>query len=174
VDDAGRSTRFRDVRETIEGTLEDTTIDLRNRNAHRAGIQQTMMHCMMVLDLDAITYPTGNIPPTLIKGIVEPDVNGRSPLAWNVLGQMGFPAMTVPAGFVPEAYDRVPDEAAEGGTRLEGPTAVRLPVGIDFATMPFNEAMLFQIASAYEAATQHRAPPPAFGPIEEVGDQAMR
>jgi hypothetical protein len=30
---------------------------------------------------------------------------------------------------------------------------------------PFDEAVLFRIASAYEAATRHRTPPPDFGPL---------
>jgi len=32
--------------------------------------------------------------------------------------------------------------------------------------LPFTEQQLFAIASAYEAATRHRAQPPAFGPLE--------
>jgi len=40
-------------------------------------------------------------------------------------------------------------------------------VGIDFLGRPFGEPMLFRIASAYEAGTRHREPPPAFGPLPE-------
>jgi hypothetical protein len=32
---------------------------------------------------------------------------------------------------------------------------------------PFSEATLFRIASAYEAATKHRIPPPDFGPVSD-------
>jgi amidase len=59
-------------------------------------------------------------------------------------------------------WDRVRDG---NGTRLVGPVAARLPVGVDFIARPFDEAMLFRIASAYEAATKHRRPPADFGPV---------
>lgn len=63
---------------------------------------------MKLKRLDAITYPTGNIPPTLIKELVEPDVKNRSHQAWTLIGQIGFPALTVPAGFTTQVYDRTP------------------------------------------------------------------
>jgi amidase len=39
------------------------------------------------------------------------------------------------------------------------------PIGIMFVGGPGEEPTLFQIASAYEAATHHRTPPPDFGPL---------
>jgi Asp-tRNA(Asn)/Glu-tRNA(Gln) amidotransferase A subunit family amidase len=36
-----------------------------------------------------------------------------------------------------------------------------------FFARPFAEPTLFRIASAYEAATKHRIPPPDFGPVPE-------
>jgi len=93
--------------------------------------------------------------------------NGRSHQAWNLLGQMGFPAITVPAGFTTHVLDRVRDEKAPGGTRLVGPVPAKLPVGIDFLAMPFGEPMLLRIASAYEKATHHRISPAEFGPLQE-------
>ena len=75
----------------------------------------------------------------------------------------GFPAMTVPAGFTTKVYDRAPD-----GTLLP-PIPKALPVGIDFLGRPFSEHVLFEIASAYEARTRHRRPPPGFGPLDDAG-----
>jgi Asp-tRNA(Asn)/Glu-tRNA(Gln) amidotransferase A subunit family amidase len=167
TDTFGRDTRFRDVKAVLQETDKAMTLDLRDRDFGRQAIQQTVMQCLAVLNLDAVTYPTGNIPPALIKAPVEPDVNGRSHQAWTLLGTMGFPAITVPAGFTSEVFDRVRDAGAPGGTRLVGPVPARLPVGIDFLTMPFGEPMLFRIASAYQAATHHRTPPPEFGPLRE-------
>jgi Asp-tRNA(Asn)/Glu-tRNA(Gln) amidotransferase A subunit family amidase len=95
-------------------------------------------------------------------------MNGRSHQAWTELGRMGFPAMTVLAGFTSQVFDRVRDAAAPGGTRLVGPVPATLPVGIDFLAMPYGEATLFKIASAYEAATHHRKSPPEFGPLKEA------
>jgi amidase len=65
----------------------------------------------------------------------------------------------VPAGFTNMVYDRGPDG------QLLPPKAARLPVGVDFLALPFREATLFDIASAYEAATRHRTQPPEFGPL---------
>ena len=79
---------------------------------------------------------------------------------------MGFPAITVPAGFTTHVFDRVRDANAPGGTRLVGPVPAKLPVGIDFLAMPFNEPLLLRIASAYEASTKHRAAPRDFGPLQ--------
>jgi amidase len=166
-DTFGRDTRFRDVKSVLEGANKAMTLDLRERDFSRLAFQQTVMQCMATLNLDAVTYPTGNIPASIIKAPVEPDVNGRSHQAWTDLGRLGFPAMTVPAGFTTEVYDRVRDPNASGGTRLVGPVPAKLPVGIDFLAMPFGEPTLFRIASAYEAATHHRVSPPDFGPLTD-------
>jgi Asp-tRNA(Asn)/Glu-tRNA(Gln) amidotransferase A subunit family amidase len=80
-----------------------------------------------------------------------------------MFGQQGFPAITVPAGFTTEVWDRVAE--GNGRTRLAGPIQAALPVGVDFIARPFAEPLLFRIASAYEAATKHRRSPPDFGPV---------
>ena len=61
---------------------------------------------------------------------------------------------------------RVRDPAARGGTKLVAVPA-KLPLGIMFWGRPFSEPTLLKIASAYEAATKHRIPPPDFGPVTE-------
>jgi Asp-tRNA(Asn)/Glu-tRNA(Gln) amidotransferase A subunit family amidase len=70
----------------------------------------------------------------MINPLLEPSGIGNnrrlSPL-------LGFPAMTVPAGFT-----------------IDG-----LPVGIEFMARPFAEGTLFKFAYAYEQATRHRKPP---------------
>ena len=164
IDDFKR-TRFRDVKAALERANQPKTLDVRVRNANRLAIQQTVMQCMAIMKLDALVYPTGNIPAAVIKAPVEPDINDRSHQAWTLLGQMGFPAMTVPAGFTSTVYDRVRDSSAPGGTRLVGPIPKVLPVGIDFLAVPFGEPMLFKIAAAYERQTHHRRSPPEFGPL---------
>jgi amidase len=77
----------------------------------------------------------------------------------------GFPAIVVPAGFTREVYDRVPDAKDPNGSRLEGPKPDQTPVAMEFLARPFDEALLFEIASAYEAGTKHRRPPKGFGPL---------
>jgi Asp-tRNA(Asn)/Glu-tRNA(Gln) amidotransferase A subunit family amidase len=160
-----RNNRFRDVRATLERDNSATTFDMRERLFDRFVIQTIVVQCMAEQGLDALTYPTGNVPPAIIKAPIEPDVNGRSHQAWTLLGQQGFPAITVPAGFTTHVYDRVRDPAAPDGTRLVGPVPAELPVGIDFLGLPFGEPTILKIASAYEAATHHRRPPSEFGPL---------
>jgi amidase len=165
-DESGRDTRFRDVKAVLEETDKAQTLDLQARDFNRLAIQQAIMQGMAMLGLDAVTYPTGNVPPAPIKSPVEPEVHGRSHQAWDMLGRMGFPAMTVPAGFTTHVFDRVRDSTMPGGTRLVGPVPAKLPVGIDFLARPFGEPTLFKIASAYEAATHHRVSPAEFGPLD--------
>src|SRR5581483_2405255 len=100
-------TRFRDVKASLQNANKALTLDMRDYKSNRVAVQQTVMQCMASLGLDAVTYPTGNIPAAIIKAPVEPDVNGRSHQAWTLLGTMGFPAMTVPAGFTSQVFDRV-------------------------------------------------------------------
>lgn len=162
---------FPDRRATRENAERAQTLDTSARLQNRFALQLIVLQCMQEQKLDALAYPTTNIPPPKLDAPQEPSVNGRSPLGWTVLGREGFPAMTVPAGFTTEVYDRVEDPAApkakdgKPGTKLIGPVAAQLPVGIDFAARPFDEPMLFRIASAYEAATRHRTPPQGFGAL---------
>ena len=131
----------------------------------RFAVQTIVMQTFAELELDAVVYPTGNIPPAIITNPGEPRKNDRGNGVWTYINSRGFPAMTVPAGFTTEVYDRERDLTSPDSTAVVGPVAAELPVGIDFLARPFGEPMLFRIASAYEAMTKHRRPPPDFGPI---------
>jgi Asp-tRNA(Asn)/Glu-tRNA(Gln) amidotransferase A subunit family amidase len=176
-DMATKVTHFNDPRITANGggggggggrgnTMEFNTAD---RMLQRFAFQETILQCMAGLHVDALVYPTRNIPPQKIEQPDEPPVNGRVAYSWTIFGQQGFPTITVPAGFTTHVYDRVPDSSSADGTRLAGPTPAKLPVGVDFAGRPFDEPLLFKIASAYTAATKHRMPPPEFGPLPPAG-----
>jgi Asp-tRNA(Asn)/Glu-tRNA(Gln) amidotransferase A subunit family amidase len=137
-------------------------LDTSTRVQTRYAMQIMLLQCMLEQKLDALVAPMSTVPPRKLTSPREPAVNGRPPIGWSTLGQQGFPVITVPAGFTTEVWDR----AREGdGTRLVGPIAARLPVGVDFVARPFEEGLLFRIASAYEAATKHRMPPRGFGPL---------
>jgi len=137
-------------------------LDTSTRVQTRYAMQIMLLQCMQEQRLDALVAPMATVPPRKMTAPREPTVNGRSPVGWSTLGQQGFPAITVPAGFTTEVWDRV----REGNeTRLVGPIAARLPVGVDFIGRPFDEPLLVRIAAAYEAATKHRRPPSSFGPI---------
>jgi Asp-tRNA(Asn)/Glu-tRNA(Gln) amidotransferase A subunit family amidase len=85
--------------------------------------------------------------------------------AVNLSPVSGLPAIVVPAGFTRVVYDRVPDASEPNGSRLEGPKPDQVPVAMEFLGRPFDEARLFEIASAYEAGTRHRRAPKGFGPL---------
>jgi len=183
--------RFPDRKAARQQAEDETKLDSAARLKGRFTIQQLMLQCMQLQDLDAITYPTSATPPAKLGapgsgGGGRNARNGARTAArtggggegaggggvWSFLGQQGFPTITVPAGFTSEVYDRVLDpeapknENGDPGTKLAGPTPARLPVGIDFLARPFGEPVLLRIASAYEAATHHRTPPPGFGPLD--------
>jgi amidase len=109
--------------------------------------------------------------PALVPGepILKTDLDtwrsGGGSFAVNLSAVSGFPAIVVPAGFTRVVYDRVPDSGDPNGSRLEGPKSDSIPVAMEFLGRPFDEAMLFEIASAYEAGTRHRRAPKGFGPL---------
>ncbi|MGP0070968.1 MAG: amidase [Bryobacteraceae bacterium] len=152
----------RRARQTAESAK---VLDTSGRLQSRYALQTVFLQCMEEQRLDALVSPMSTVPPRKLTSPREPNVNGRSPIGWSLIGQQGFPAITVPAGFTTQIWDRVND--GSGGTRLVGPIKANLPVGVDFIARPFDEAMLFRIASAFEAATRHRRPPLEFGPLPD-------
>ena len=161
---------FVDRKAALEEIDSSSTLDLANVVQNRFAYQQVVLQCMAQDNLDAMVSPAGNIPAYILGAPIEPQLGGATTGAgsiWGLLGQYGFSTLSVPAGFTTHVYDRVHDAAAPGGTRLVGPVPAKLPVGIMFFGRPFSEPTLFRIASAYEAATKHRIPPPDFGPVAE-------
>jgi len=167
--------QFPDRRAARERQEQAIELDMSERMARRFAVQQLVLQCMSLMGVDALAYPTSNLPPPKLGAPGEPAVNGRGN-SWSMLGREGFPAMTVPAGFTTVIYDRVRDPSAPihaagdesttaEGTHVVGPSPATLPVGIDFVAPPFGEPTLLRIASAYEAATRHRRAPRNFGPL---------
>jgi len=158
---------FVDRKAALEEIDASSTLDLADLFQNRFAYQQVVLQCMAQDNLDAMVSPAGNIPAYILGAPIEPPLAGRSNSVWGLLGQHGFPTLSVPAGFTDHVFDRVRDAAAPGGTRLVGPIPAKLPLDIMFFGRPFSEPTLFRIASAYEAATKHRIPPPDFGPVPE-------
>jgi Asp-tRNA(Asn)/Glu-tRNA(Gln) amidotransferase A subunit family amidase len=154
---------FPDRKQAREAAERATVLDTSARLQTRFAFQNVLLQCMQEQRLDALVSPMSTIPPRKLTAPREPNANGRNPIGWSFIGQQGFPAITVPAGFATNIWDRERD--GNGGTRLVGPIKANLPVGVDFIARPFDEAMLVRIASAYEAATRHRKPPSDFGPL---------
>ncbi len=153
---------FPDRKQARERDERATTLDMAARAQGRLAVRTILMQCMAQQRLDALVSPMSTVPPRKLTSPREPASNGRSPIGYSLIGQQGFPVITVPAGFTTNVWDRVADGA---DTRLVGPVPAAIPVGVDFIARPFDEPLLFEIASAYEAATHHRRPPPDFGPV---------
>jgi len=158
---------FVDRKAALEEFNNSLTLDMANLFQDRFAYQQVVLQCMAQENLDALVSPAGNIPAYILGAPIEPPLAGRTNSVWGLLGQHGFATLSVPAGFTTHVFDRVRDSAAPNGTRLVGPVPAKLPLGIMFFGRPFSEPTLFRIASAYEAATKHRIPPPEFGPVAE-------
>ena len=156
---------FVDRKAALEEMNSSLTLDMANMFQNRFANQLIVLQCMAQENLDALVSPAGNIPAYILGAPMEPPLEGRTNSVWGQLGQHGVPTLSVPMGFTTHVFDRVRDAAAPGGTRLTGPIPARLPLGIMFFGRPFSEPALFRIASAYEAATKHRIPPPDFGPV---------
>jgi Asp-tRNA(Asn)/Glu-tRNA(Gln) amidotransferase A subunit family amidase len=156
---------FTSYKEQLQNTNSASTLDLANVFQNRIAYQVIVMQCMAMQNLDAVTFASGVSVAAILGAPMEPAKNNSPLQTWGVLGANGFPAINVPAGFTTEVFDRVRDASAPGGTRLVGPVQAKMPVGINFLTRPFDEPTLLRIASAYEAATHHRIPPPDFGPL---------
>jgi len=154
---------FPDRKQARQAAERATELDDSARLQTRFALQNLLLQCMQEQHLDALVSPMSTVPPRKLTAPREPNANGRAPIGWSLIGQQGFPAITVPAGFTTQVWDRERD--ATGGTRLVGPVQVSLPVGVDFIARPFDDALLLRIASAFEAATRHRRPPPEFGPL---------
>jgi len=92
--------------------------------------------------LDALVYPTWSNPPRLIGDLNTPAGDNSQDLSPHT----GFPAITVPMGFV-------------------GRGEPGLPVGITFLGDAWSEARLIELAYSYEQATHHRVPPLTVPPL---------
>jgi Asp-tRNA(Asn)/Glu-tRNA(Gln) amidotransferase A subunit family amidase len=168
-------------------------LDIRAGVARRVVLQALILKVMADHRLDALVYPTKNIPapilaaplePTNLKTVsetvtatldgveytrkVERALDTRDPLAWRLSAASGLPAIAVPAGFTREVYDRAAVLGQDGSKKagaLVGPKPIALPVSIDFLGRPFSEPVLLGIAAAFEKATHHRRAPKSFGPL---------
>ena len=80
--------------------------------------------------------------------------------------------MLIPAGYITTAYDPVfrltADRKRYEAMHSDRPTELAspgLPFSLVFRAEPGREDVLLEIASAYEAASKRRIPPPDFGSL---------
>jgi Asp-tRNA(Asn)/Glu-tRNA(Gln) amidotransferase A subunit family amidase len=156
--------------------------DPRNPHGQRQGVDERIMlrellrriDMMVILEnqLDALVRLHTPWPPGLIgrppqHGIVS-NLRPESLSGPNA----GLTEMLVPAGYVTTTYDPT-FSLSKDGTRYvsvpsDAPTTIPepgLPFSLVFRAEPGKEDILLNIASAYEAASKRRIPPPAFGPL---------
>jgi amidase len=159
--------------------------DPRNRLGGRQGVDERIMlrellrrvDMMVMLEnrLDALVRLHTPLPPAKIGGANDP-LGGRNNLRPESFygPNAGLTEVLIPAGYVTTVYDPV-FALSRDGTRYvsapsDTPTTIPepgLPFSLVFRAEPGREDVLLQIASAYEAASKRRVPPPAFGPLPE-------
>lgn len=149
-------------------SLDGASLDTQGQAAHlyrRQALQAILLKVMADNRLDAFVFPHQTIPPGIIGGVPEPEVENRPVRGWNAITDVsGLPAILVPAGFTREVYDRDPKDPK----RFLPVKQVELPFGITFLGRPFEDHRLLEIASAYEWASSHRRPPKGFGELSSA------
>ncbi len=156
--------------------------DPRNPLGRRQGVDERIMLRellrrvdMMVLienRLDVLVRLHTPFPPGKIGGAYQPGLPGNLRLETFYGPNAGLTEVLIPAGYVTTAYDPVWALSPEGTRYVpvpsDTPTTIPepgLPFSLVFRAEPGREDVLLKIASAYEAASRRRVPPPAFGPI---------
>ena len=130
---------------------------------------------MMVLyenRLDALVRLHTPFPPAKIGGANQPGTSQNIRMESFNGPNAGLTEVLVPAGYVDTAYDPVFRLSDDGARYVPTPSDIPtslpepgLPFSLVFRADPGREDTLLRIASAYEAASRRRIPPPAFGPL---------
>ena len=123
--------------------------------------------------IDAFVNPEQTTPPYLLGGAPEPEVNNRASIscctAFTAL--LGAPEAVVPAGYTTITYDPTYVLSADKKSYVATTGSVEsklphpMPISLMVWSGPGSDADVIKVASAYEAATHYRIPPPSFGPV---------
>ena len=124
--------------------------------------------------IDAFVNPENTLPPFKIGQASEPAVNNRDSkgVAQTFTAMMGAPEIQIPAGFNEIVYEPrfalSADQTRYDEVSGDAPSTLRHPMPISLTVWggPGDEPTLIKVASAYEAATHHRKPPPMFPPLK--------
>lgn len=166
-----------DRRQNFEDHAAELTIEstgLNDRIMVREVMRKVMAKVMGDNKLDAFTNPLSTLPPAKLGQVGNPSGAGLRPSTrFPLSADAGTPEVVVPMGFSRIVYDPIMTLNPEDSSRVIGiPGTVEtvlpepgLPHGIAFWAGPGQEAVLLEIASAYETETTHRQPPPNFGPV---------
>ena len=131
---------------------------------------------MVILEnrLDALVRLHTPWPPGLIGHPHQYDIPSNLAPESLTGPNAGLTEMLIPAGYVTTVYDPVFSLSADRrryvSTPSHAPTTIPepgLPFSLVFRAEPGKEDVLLKIASAYEAASMRRIPPPMFGPLTD-------
>ena len=156
--------------------------DPRNPLGGRQGVDERIMlrellrrvDMMVMIEnrLDALVRLHTPVPPAKIGGANEPGLLARLREESQYGPNAGLTEVLIPAGYVTTTYDPVfvlsPDRKRYLAAASDTPTTIPapgLPFSLVFRAEPGREDVVLRIASAYEAASKRRVPPPAFGPV---------
>jgi len=156
--------------------------DMRNPLGQRQGVNERIMlrellrrvDMIVILEnrLDALVRLHTPWPPGLIGGAYQYDIVSNLRPETFAGPNAGLTEVLIPAGYVTIVYDPVFKLSADGmryvSAASDKPTTIPepgLPFSLVFRAEPGKEDVLLKIASAYEAASKRRIPPPAFGPL---------
>jgi amidase len=141
----------------------------------QAVLRMIVQKVMYENGIDAFVNPEQTTPPYKLGGPGEPPVNNRATNSCcdGFTALLGGPEIDLPAGFTQVVYEPQYQLTADG-TRYEAVTGsvqskmqYPMPISMMLWAGPGNEPALIKAASAYEAATHHRKPPPDFGPLKK-------
>jgi len=154
LESLGEEVPYRNLKEIVESGLYSAYIERRLLRALEKPLQkepeckdlyseprnivfrEAVLKAMAEADIDAFIYPTWSNPPRKI-GDMESPAGDNSQL---IPPHTGLPGFTVPMGF---SYEN-------------------LPAGLQIVGKLLGEALLIEIAYAYEQETKHRRPPDLF------------
>lgn len=156
--------------------------DMRNPHGQRQGVNERIMlrellrrvDMMVLLEnrLEALVRLHTPFPPARIGGAGQPGIPQNLRRESFNGPNAGLTEVLIPAGYVTTVYDPIfalsPDGTRYVSVASDTPTTIPepgLPFSLVFRAEPGKEDLLLQIASAYEAASKRRVPPPAFGPL---------
>ena len=156
-----------------EHKVDLTSAGITQRMKMREVMRMVVLKVMQQNRIDVLVNPTTTIPPAKIGYASQPAINNRPAGRFPTSADLGIPELTLPAGFNSVIYepffalnDKKDNYTSKANETEATTTDAPMPVGISFWGGPGDEPTLFKVASAYEAATRHRHPPPAFGPLE--------
>jgi Asp-tRNA(Asn)/Glu-tRNA(Gln) amidotransferase A subunit family amidase len=115
--------------------------------------------------------PNIPVPVEKIGFAREPTIKNRGNAGPSITDLLGVPEIIVPSGYNHIVYEPQYALSADKKSYISVTGTVQswlphpMPNSIMFWAGPGEEPTVLKVASAYEAATHHRVPPPAFGPL---------